>query len=166
MFNIMPKEYKKSVFEIDYELLKSKGIKNLLFDIDNTLAPFDIKLPTNEIIKLFEHLKAAGFKICLISNNKSKRAEIFGKASRVPAVGRAKKPSRRGIDKAMSIMGCDEKNCALIGDQLFTDVICANNNGLYAILVKPVSNRDEPFVAIKRYLEKPFLFIIERRFKL
>ena len=34
-----PDIYAKNIFEIDYEKLKNKGIKCLVFDLDNTLVP-------------------------------------------------------------------------------------------------------------------------------
>ena len=34
----VPKMYKKNIFEINYEKLKEKGIKCIIFDLNNTLA--------------------------------------------------------------------------------------------------------------------------------
>ena len=39
----VPDVYKKSIYDINYNLLKEKGIKCLLFDLDNTLVPYNIK---------------------------------------------------------------------------------------------------------------------------
>ena len=34
-----PKQYVESVYEIPFEKLAKKGVKGVLFDIDNTLVP-------------------------------------------------------------------------------------------------------------------------------
>ena len=46
MFDLFrPKEYVNSIFDIDYNELWDKGIRGLLFDIDNTLATYDSPAP-------------------------------------------------------------------------------------------------------------------------
>lgn len=46
-------------------------------------------------------------------------------------------------------------NAALIGDQIFTDVLGANWAGVHAILTKPLSTVDDEWITrIKRGLER------------
>ena len=57
MEKYVPDVYQKSIYTINYNKLKSNGIKCLLFDLDNTLVPYSIKRPTDKVIELFNSLK-------------------------------------------------------------------------------------------------------------
>ena len=152
--NLFPDQYLDSVYSIDYDALKQAGITNLLFDIDNTLSPFDILDPYPETVELFADLHNRGFKIGLISNNQHARVEGFNALLRVPSIAKARKPAGAGLAQLMKQLGASSSDTALIGDQVFTDVWCAKRNGILSILVKPLSERDEPLVKLKRKVEK------------
>ncbi len=150
-----PNLFFPSVFDIPYDqLMKEKGIQALVFDIDNTLVPFDIETPTLEILGLMADLGAKGFKIGLLSNNHEARVAGFNIQLNLPFVAQAKKPTGKGLRKAMALLGCNPTNTAMIGDQLFTDVWGGNRQGLLTVLVHPVSERDEWTVRLKRSTEK------------
>ena len=71
-----PKEYLDSAYEIPYEEYYKKGVRGIIFDIDNTLVPHGA--PADErAIALFERLHRAGFHTCLMSNNKKPRVASF-----------------------------------------------------------------------------------------
>ena len=151
---LYPKAYYKSVFDISFESLKRSAIKGLAFDIDNTLSPFDIPEPDAETVEFFRRAKQEGFSLCLISNNSKKRVELYNKKLNIPFVCKAKKPLTRGLKQAMSQMGTVRDNTVLIGDQIFTDILCGNMAGVKTILVEPKTDRDEWFIRIKRSFEK------------
>lgn len=159
-----PNEYLKSVYEIDYDKLKKMKITALIFDIDNTLAPYNVKFAPKKTVELFQDLKRRGFKICLLSNNKAKRVKIFNGKLNLEFISKARKPLLFGINKALRLMGASPSAACVIGDQIFSDVWCANRRGVYSILVKPISSADEFSVRIKRIFEKPIIKIIEKRF--
>lgn len=149
-----PKIYTKDIKTIPYEKLLEKKIKGLIFDIDNTLVPFDIPHASDDIIEFFEELKVKGFKICLLSNNNKNRVELFNKKLNLPAIYAAKKPMSIGLDKALKLLGTTYSNTAIIGDQVFTDIWCGNKKNMLTILVRPVANRDEFTVKLKRGIER------------
>ena len=93
---IFPDIYIPSVYELPLNELKKKGIRGLVFDIDNTIAPYDVAEPDENIIKLFQMLKKEGFRICILSNNNKKRVKTFNQKLKVLAVHKAGKP---GIKK-------------------------------------------------------------------
>jgi HAD superfamily phosphatase (TIGR01668 family) len=147
--------YVNGAKDIDYSALKSENnIDGLIFDIDNTLAPFDAPEPDETAAEFFARLKSMGFAICLLSNNSRGRVTRFNSALGLHAVFKAGKPGRRGVSDALAMMGTSAAGTALIGDQVFTDVLCGNRCGLFTILVKPVSGRDEFAVRLKRYPER------------
>jgi hypothetical protein len=84
-----PQKYYKSVYDISIKQLHDKNIKGIIFDIDNTLAPFDIKYPDQNIKDFFIMLQKEGFKVSLVSNNKGNRVEVFNSQLNFPAVSRA-----------------------------------------------------------------------------
>ena len=151
---LFPKVYVDSVYHIPYKQLLQQNIEGLVFDIDNTLAPFDIAEPDDRLTELILNLKAMGFTICLLSNNSAARVDLFNKKLGLPAVAKAGKPKLSGIQKAMGLIGTKCEKTALIGDQVFTDMWCGNRLSMLTILVKPIANRDEFTVKLKRGLEK------------
>ena len=71
---------------------------------------------------------------------------------------KANKPSIKGYETAMKLMGTDKKNTFFVGDQLFTDVYGANRTGIHSILVTPMNPKEEIQIVIKRYFEKIVLW--------
>ena len=45
MANFYPDIYAKNIYKIDYKKLKERGIKCLIFDLDNTLVPIHASKP-------------------------------------------------------------------------------------------------------------------------
>ena len=157
-----PKERVESAYEIPYEHLYENGIRGVIFDIDNTLvchgAPAD-----KRALSLFAHFRKIGMKTCLLSNNKKPRVASFAAQVDSPYLYKGGKPSVKGYQKAMEIMGTSNIATIFVGDQLFTDIYGANRAGIYSYLVKPVNPKEEIQIVLKRYLEKPVLFFYHRR---
>lgn len=158
-----PTEYLDSAYDVDYEALYKKGVRGLIFDIDNTLAEHGAPA-TDRAKGLFLRLHEIGFSACLISNNKEPRVAPFAEAVGADYyVCDAHKPSRANYRRAMELMGTDTSSTYFIGDQLFTDVWGAKRCGIYSILVKPIDKKEEIQIVLKRYLEKIVLFFYRRR---
>ncbi|KXL54454.1 mitochondrial PGP phosphatase [Anaerotignum neopropionicum] len=158
-----PDIYVKSVYELPLEELKARGIKGLVFDIDNTVAPFDIAEPENDLIELFLFLKKQGFRLCILSNNNQERVKLFNKNLKTLAVHKAGKPGVRKLRLALEKLELSAKNTAMIGDQIFTDMWCGHRAGLTCILTAPICNRDQLVTKVKRGLEKQVLKVYFKR---
>lgn len=158
-----PDIYVKSVYELPLEELKARGIKGLVFDIDNTVAPFDIAEPENDLIELFLFLKKQGFRLCILSNNNQERVKLFNKNLKTLAVHKAGKPGVRKLRLALKKLELSAKNTAMIGDQIFTDMWCGHRAGLTCILTAPICNRDQLVTKVKRGLEKQVLKVYFKR---
>ena len=141
----------KNILEIDYNALYEKGIRLLLFDLDNTIAGYKINEVTSEIIDLFNKLKTK-FKIILLSNSLKKRVEKFADALNIDYIALAFKPFGFNFKKAIGDKKKEE--CIMIGDQLFTDIKGGNKVGIYTILVNPLTDYDPIFSRLNRYREK------------
>ncbi|MFV0504892.1 MAG: YqeG family HAD IIIA-type phosphatase [Lachnospirales bacterium] len=149
-----PTLYIESIQKINYSKLKKLGKTTLLFDLDNTIAPYDIERPTEDIIDFFNRLSRENFNICIVSNNKGNRVEIFNESLKQCIYPKAGKPKKKGIMEAIKLCGGTLENAVIIGDQMFTDVWVANRLGIMSILIKPIANRDEFTVKLKRGVEK------------
>ena len=146
-----------SVEQIDLDMLKEKGIKGLILDIDNTLVPSFIKEADERTLKWIDLVKKKGFNACILSNARKKRVQQFNEKLGLKAIYRASKPGRRAFAKALDVLCLDASQTAVIGDQIFTDVYGGNRLGMYTILVKPIHKEEFFFVKLKRYPEKYIL---------
>lgn len=147
-----PDEYVDSAYGIPFEELYRKGYRGIIFDVDNTLVPHGAPADARSI-GLFERLRAMGFSTCILSNNKEPRVAPFAGQVKSPYIFKGRKPSVKGYERAMEVMGTGRENTLFIGDQLFTDVWGARRTGLYSILTKPMGPHEEIQIVFKRYLE-------------
>ncbi len=158
-----PDRYLDSAYQIPFEELYKKGYRGIIFDVDNTLVPHGAPAD-GQSVKLFERLRELGFSTCILSNNKEPRVAPFAKKVNSPYIYKGKKPSVRGYERAMKVMGTSRETTFFVGDQLFTDVWGANRAGLHSILVKPINPKEEIQIVLKRYLEAVVLwFYINRK---
>ena len=163
--NFIP-DYRFNTFdEVSVEFLTQLGIKGVLLDIDNTLEPYEHPDPGEHVVAWLKMLDDAGIKHAIVSNNNKERVERFNKNLKMPAYSKAGKPFKKNLLRAMSDIGTDKTNTALLGDQVFTDVWAAHNAGLIAILVPPINDKKDPLTRFKRLLEKPILRKYEKRKK-
>ena len=143
--------YQKSIYHIDYDKLLDDGIKCILFDLDNTCVPYKDKEPNKKLIELFESLKDMGFKVIIFSNATKRRIYPFKKALNVDCLARAGKPRKNSFLKILKLFNYDLSDVAIIGDQLYKDIL----GGIRTILVNPMSKDDMIFTKlIFRNLEK------------
>ncbi len=162
MSRFFPETEYDSTYSIPFEELYAQGIRGIIFDIDNTLVPPDAPADTRSR-ELFRRLRAAGLKVCLVSNNKGPRILPFAEALRSPYVAKALKPRKYGYRKAMEIMGTSPAETVSVGDQIYTDIWGANRMGMHTILVRPMEPKEEIQILLKRILEKPVLWAYHRR---
>ena len=150
---LKPDYYYDTVFDIPYDELWLNEVRGLIFDLDNTLAPYVDKQPSAKTVALINRLQRMGFKICLLTNNTKKRLELFTKPLGLPGIANAAKPLTRGVRKSMIKMGTKRGYTAIIGDQVLSDVWAGKNARITTVLVRPISNKDFFFVRFKRMIE-------------
>ena len=139
--------------EVTPEFLTSIGIKALLIDIDNTLAPYEQPLPDEHIKAWFAALEQNGISATLVSNNDRERVELFNKDLGMPAYYKSGKPFAKNLKRAMRDMGSDRTNTAMLGDQLLTDAAAGKHIGLRTIIVPPINDKNNAFFRSKRAME-------------
>lgn len=141
--------------DITPDFLHENGIVMLMMDLDNTVSPYGIYEPDESVMQWVSAMKSAGIELFIVSNSKSDRPDVFASAMDVPFIKRAWKPFTRGVRAAMAAKGRKPSECALVGDQSYTDVLAANCCGVQSILVEPI-DLTNPLLAIRYAAEKPF----------
>ncbi|MDR5704407.1 MAG: YqeG family HAD IIIA-type phosphatase, partial [Armatimonadota bacterium] len=123
---LTPKRIVDSIYDIDLEELKRRGIEALLLDLDNTLVPWGFWDVSPEVQEWVARIKAHGMRACIVSNDFSPRVFAVAHHLGIPAVAGAKKPTRGAIRRALQILQVPPTRAAMVGDQLFTDILAGN----------------------------------------
>lgn len=154
---LKPDFYYHRVQDIDLDLLRARGIGTLLVDLDNTLLPRDASEITSELRAWASGLAEAGFKVCLVSNNW--HSHVFGVADELgfEIAPKALKPLPFGFLKGLRKTGSSRSAAAVVGDQMFTDVLGGKWLGIATILVVPLSKTDLPHTLLLRKIERYLL---------
>lgn len=163
-FSLIPDMSLNSIYDLNPQILRAKGISLLLMDLDNTLISYSESEPSDELKRWMTSFRDQGIDLFLVSNNKTGRAKRFSQVAGLPYLDRAKKPSKKKLIEAMDIMGKRPEQTAMLGDQIFTDVLAANKSGIFSIIITPIDVHKPQFAA--RYLvEIPFRVFVREKIK-
>lgn len=151
--NIYPKLYCNKVTDISIDYFNKNNIKAILLDVDNTLLDFDLNI-VEGLKEWYEKVKKSNIKCMILSNsNKTVKIEKVANLLEVDYIKLATKPLKRGFKLAQKKLNIEPESIAVIGDQIFTDVIGANRSKMHSILVKPLAEKDLFLTKFKRPLE-------------
>jgi len=153
----LPEYFYDKIWDIPLDFLKENNFLCLLLDIDNTLTMHDDPYPHDNAVKWLNESKNKGIKAIVISNNIEPRVKPFCDNLDVQYVCHAQKPLSRGVNQAVALTGIKKENMLLVGDQIFTDVLCGKLSGVKTVLVTPFENEPMPFFKVKRWFEKIIL---------
>lgn len=149
------------LFKYDFSTLKSQGIRYIMLDVDNTLL-HDHAVQADEAARnLIQSLKAYGFTIYLVSNGKEKRISLLAQSLEVGYLAMAQKPLTHKIEAFIEKESILKENLVLIGDQWFTDMLCAQRLGIQGLWAERRSSKERWFIAVKRPIEYLYLKIIK-----
>ncbi|SDE84083.1 YqeG family HAD IIIA-type phosphatase [Sporomusa acidovorans] len=155
MFKLLvPCRVVNTLFEINFAELRQRGMQGIVFDLDNTIIPWSSPDICPEMLQWLKDLPAQDFRLCLVSNNGKERVKKIAFQCGVPFVAQARKPLRRGFRQAARVMGLSPDVVAVVGDQLFTDVLGGNRLGMFTIWVKPLTTQEFIGTKITRQFEK------------
>lgn len=158
---LYPDLYVDSLLDIPLQQLKENQIKAFVLDLDNTITEWNSNHVREEVAAWFKTIKDEGFQACILSNNGQGRIVKVAQRLGIPFIHRAQKPRRGAFYRAMALMGVKAEETAVIGDQVFTDVLGGNRSGLYTILVVPIARREFVGTKFSRAME----FFVLRRFR-
>ncbi len=155
LFLLLPDMWVPSLSAVDFGELESRGIRGLLLDLDNTIVAWRAYDVPHAVKEWLAEAKKRGLKLCITSNTRSrKRLERLASELNLQFVRGVIKPRSGGFIRAMKEIGTEPSNTAVIGDQVFTDVLGGNRIGLLTILVRPIDKREFIGTKISRLMEK------------
>ena len=153
-----PRMVFKSAAHISPEFLHARGIRALMLDLDGTLCPSHSDAVPDWVAPWLSRMKEAGISLFMLSNNRRPgRVADFCAAYGIPAyLTRAGKPKRAGFREALRLLSLPASACALVGDQIYTDVLGANRMGIQSIFVYSMDYHIW-YYRLRHLLELPFL---------
>jgi HAD superfamily phosphatase (TIGR01668 family) len=154
---LRPRLFVQSIYDIDLDRLVDRGMRGLILDLDNTLIGWNQPQVPHELHDWLKAVERRRLKTCIVSNNVSQRVDRFSREVGIMAIARAAKPRRWAFREAMQRMGTHRHNTAVVGDQVFTDILGGNRLHLYTILVHPLSEKEFWTTRLVRRLEKAVL---------
>lgn len=161
-FPLLPTMVADSVTELTPAFLKEKGIRLLMLDFDNTIVPYTTDVPTREMEAWLNQLRESDTQLCVVSNSRKTRVRVFCEKNGLDCVTHAKKPFSAGIRRCMDRYGLPPEACALVGDQIYTDVLGAGCAGVTAILVRAIHNHTF-WLKLRNVAEQPFRIAARKR---
>ena len=151
---ITPGEMVRSVTDIDLDDLYQRGIRGILLDFDNTLLAWSESSVSSRVIDWVSSALERGFRLCIVSNAPDERLAIQAQRLDIPFVSKALKPTGKGINRAIELLGLNRDEVTMVGDQMFTDVLAGNRLGLFTVLVNPIYLREQWWMKFVRNLER------------
>ena len=160
--SFLPKVITKTVTDIRPDWLKSRNIRLLMLDFDNTIVPYTTNTPTEAVENWLKELLAADIQLCVVSNSKRDRVKIFCAKYGVDCITHAKKPVPKGIRECLDRYGIPADQAALVGDQIYTDTLGGNGCGVTSVLVEAIDNHNF-WLKARHVLELPFIYLARKR---
>jgi hypothetical protein len=157
-----PHERYRRITDIPAGHFASIGVRALVLDVDNTLTTHDNPAPGEGVLDWLAAVQSAGVQCIILSNNTPERVTPFAEMLSLSFEADGRKPLPGGVLRACRRMKAEPTETALIGDQIFTDVMAARLSGVHAILVDPIEPETTRFFRLKRRLERPFLAAFDR----
>ena len=150
---LYPDAHLNNVREITTNFLQNNKINALILDVDNTLIDYDKNLP-EETIEWAKELKSNNIKLYILSNtNKKEKVKTVAEKLGTEYMYFAKKPLKSGFKKVQEKLKEPSQNIAVVGDQIFTDIVGGNRCKMFTILVEPIAEKDIWITMVKRPLE-------------
>ena len=147
----------KDVTRISPRFLREQGIRALVLDVDNTLTDHGSQKLDEDVAHWLRRMQANGIPMMLASNNTKGRVAPFAKKLGIPYTSFCCKPLPMWLMEAKRRWGLPKENIALVGDQVFTDLLAGPLYGAKVLLGRPLHEDIKPTVRFKRKLEKPLL---------
>ncbi len=160
--DFVPDLYVKSVYDIDFQMLKEDGITSIITDLDNTLVEANSPECTSQLLNWLDDIQEQGFKVLILSNNSKIRVSEFADPLSLPYIHRAMKPIKVSYKKALKILDSSAKDTVMIGDQLVTDIFGGKRMGIFTILVAPISIKENKTTKVNRKIESIILPLLKK----
>lgn len=149
-----PSAVKGRVTDLDPGFLRGMGVEALLLDVDNTIATYTSHAPIDGAVEWARQMVEEGFRVLIVSNNYKRRVGPFAQRFGLDFISFAMKPLPFGYLRARRRLGVRRGVCAIIGDQIFTDVAGANLCGMQSVLLTPIEPEEGFSFRVRRHFER------------
>ena len=149
------------ITDISVEILNKYNIDSLILDVDNTMSTHHGQILTDGLTDWIDMMHKNSIGLIVLSNSKVQRVKPFAEKINLPYISLGLKPLPFGYIKALKRANSKRKNTAIVGDQIFTDVLGGSIVGVKKILLTPIKPEDGLSFKIRRKIEK-FLFKLYR----
>ena len=160
--SLLPKLVAGALPDLTPELFVRRGIRLIMLDFDNTIVPYTTDVPEERMLAWLEGMKRSGLQLCVVSNSKRSRVKRFCEKYGLDCITHSKKPFPKGIRQCLNRYKLDAGSTALVGDQIFTDVLGANSAGVFSVLVKAIDNHNI-WLKLRHVAELPFIYCARNR---
>lgn len=163
---LTPTYHAINVYDVPFDFFAKVGIKNILLDLDNTLAGHDVLIADERATLYVQGLLKHGYNVMIMSNNKGPRVASFAQSIGVDYRANMQKPLKKRFLRLLNEKKFEENATILIGDQLLTDVLVANRLGIRSMLVEKLVETDQWTTRFNRLIETPQRKRLKRHNKL
>ncbi len=144
----------KNIYEIDFQELKNKGIKCIMFDLDSTVMMSKSATFLPETIEWFNSF-IKDFEVVIISNNHNEN--YINNASKLApcrVIGNANKPNPKVAKNYLSEVGISPNEAIMVGDRPLTDILVGKLLGTKTILVGSINPNENLLTKFVRAIER------------
>ena len=149
-----PTYWLKNVMEIDGAFLKKEGIRGLILDMDNTLSMHDSVSEESGVADWVARMRELGVRMVVVSNNNARRVAPLADKLGLPYFSFGGKPLPVGVRRGRRFLRLPRCRVALVGDQIFTDILGGNLYGIRTVLVEPFHMENKLTFKLKRRVEE------------
>ena len=160
--SFLPAMIADSVTKLTPDFLQKQGIRVLMLDFDNTIVPYTTNVASEEMDAWLKNMLLSNIRLCVVSNSRNDRVKVFCHQYGLECITHAQKPFSKGIRECLQKYGVEPGECALAGDQIYTDTLGANGVGVRAILVRAIDNHNF-WLKLRHVAEMPFIYAARKR---
>ncbi len=149
-----PTAVKSRVTDLSPAFFRKLGVEAVLLDVDNTIATYTGHAPIPGAVEWARGMVESGLRVLIVSNNYKKRVGPFAARFGLDFISFAMKPLPFGYWRARRRLGLRCRQCAIVGDQVFTDVVGANLCGMRSVLLSPIEPETGISFRVRRHFER------------
>ena len=161
-FRLLPTYRTNAITDLTADDLHRLDIRLLMLDFDNTIVPYTTNDPSQQILDWLKTMLASDIRLCVVSNSHNDRVRRFCRQHGIDCITHAKKPFSKGIKECLARYGIQNSQCALAGDQIYTDILGANCAGIRSVLVRAIHNHNF-WLKLRHVAEMPFIIAAKNR---
>ena len=161
-FPLLPTYRADAITDLTVEDLHRADIRLLILDFDNTIVPYTSNEPTGKMLAWLQSMLASDIQLCVVSNSHNDRVKIFCEKYGIDCITHAKKPFSKGINQCLQRYQFPKEQCALAGDQIYTDTLGAGCAVIRSILVRAIDNHNV-WLKLRHVAEIPFIYVAKNR---